>query len=348
MSRKPLSPPRFGRKRIPVLSTVGVALFVLSSAPPAFSQDIKVTSAEPASAPQGTLNLNVTIRGSGFKKGAQSNFFVSGSQDPGGIGVKQTTFVSSTELLANIDIADTALISKFDIEVLSNGRRGKGTELFAVTAKGGGPAGQVPVEAVFRDGTGDKIRSDGLGLDAGSSSPSAYNDSETCLGAWADLAMGHFFMRTEFHGVECEFQPAAEDRKVVLDFTDALERTGNCEPGQDCCMVDDARGQVGMLDICGVNTVTDVRIIADKLFQNQAPLTTAVVLPFSLSRDYGGTGFQLQFEQPVSASGDVSSARTMTAPSGAIAELYKYQVRGKKLSLGRFRMPFEIVVTLQQ
>ncbi len=339
MNRKPLSSSRFGTKRIPVLSTVFVALLVLSSAPRVFSQEIKVTSADPPSAPQGTVNLNVTVRGSGFRKGAQSKFFVTGTQDPGGIGVNQTTFVSSTELVANIDIADAALISKFDIEVLSNGRRGKGTELFAVTAKGGGPSGLIPVEAVLRDLSNDKIRSDGLG---------SYSDSELCVVGWGNNSTGQFFMRTEFSGSECVSQPPADDRKVVLDFTDALERTGNCQPEQPCCLVDDARGQVGMLDICGVNTVTDVRIIADKLFQNQAPLTTAVVLPFSLSRDYGGTGFELQFEQAVPASGDVSTTRTLTAGSGAIAELYKFQAKGKKLSLGRFRMPFEIVVTLQQ
>ena len=348
MNRKPMSPPRFGTKRIPVLSTVWVALFVLSSVPLVFSQDIKVTSADPPSAPQGTVNLNVTIRGSGFKNGAQANFFVTGTQNPGGIVVNQTTFLSSSKLVANIDIAEAAVISKFDIEVLSNGRRGKGTELFAVTVKGGGPAGQIPVEAALRDASGDKIRSDGLGFVAG---PSSYSDSETCVVGWGDNATGQFFMRTEFSGSVCEFQASADDRKVVLDFTDALERTGSCQVGDPsypaCCLVNDAWDQVGVLDICGVNVVSDVRIIADKLFQNQSPSTTAVVLPFSLSRDYGHTGFQLQFEQPVPASGDVSTTRTVTAGSGAIAELYKHQAKGKKLSLVRFRMPFEIVVTLQ-
>jgi hypothetical protein len=39
----------------------------------------------------------------------------------------------------------------------------------------------------------------------------------------------------------------------------------------------------------------------------------------------------------------------VTAGSQAIAELYKYQAKGgRKVSLGRFRMPFEIVVTLQR
>jgi hypothetical protein len=335
MNRKPLSPSRFGTKRIPVLSTVWVALLVLSSAPLVFSQDIKVTSAVPASAPQGTVNLNVSIGGSGFKKGAKANFFRSGTADPGGIGVNQTTFISSTELVANIDIADAAVISKFDIEVLSNGRRGKGTELFAVTEKGNSLASLIPVEAVLQDGINDKIRSDGFG---------PYNDSEVCVIGWADSTNGRFFMRSEGR-VGCESQTI--DRKVILDFSDALERTGNCQSGP-CCLVDDAWGQTGVLNICGENAVTDVRIIADKLFQNQAPLTTPVVLPFSLSADFRFTGFELQFEQAVPASGDVSTTRTATAGSLAIAELYKHQAKGKKLSLGRFRMPFEIVVTLQQ
>jgi len=344
MNRKSMSPPRFGTKRIPVLSTVWVALFVLSSVPLVFSQDIKVTSADPPSAPQGTVNLNVTIRGSGFKNGAQANFFVTGTQNPGGIVVNQTTFLSSSKLVANIDVADTALISKFDIEVLSNGRRGKGTELFAVTVKGGGPAGQIPVEAALRDASGDKIRSDGLGFVAG---PSSYSDSETCVVGWGDNATGQFFMRTEFSGSVCVSQPPADDRKVVLDFSDAIERTGNCQVGQDCCKVVDAWGQPGVLDICGVNVITDVRIIADKLFQNMAPATTPVVLAFSLSPDFRHTGFELQFEQSVPASGDISTTRTVTAGTQAIAELYKLTGR-KKVSLGRFRMPFEIVVTLLQ
>ncbi|HJX93924.1 MAG TPA: hypothetical protein VJ372_25740, partial [Pyrinomonadaceae bacterium] len=46
------------------------------------------------------------------------------------------TFVSSSEVTANITVADTAAIATFDIQVTnSDGRGGKGTELFKVTAK---------------------------------------------------------------------------------------------------------------------------------------------------------------------------------------------------------------------
>ena len=98
---------------------------------------VQVNAADPAAAEQGTINLNVRVTGRGFKNGAQAKWFVTGTTNPGGVTVNSTTFVSSTELTANITVADTAEIANFDIQVLnSDGRGGKGTELFAVTAKG--------------------------------------------------------------------------------------------------------------------------------------------------------------------------------------------------------------------
>jgi hypothetical protein len=89
-------------------------------------------------AEQGTLNLNVKVTGKGFKSGAKAKWLVTGTTDTGGVTVNSTTFVSSTELSANITVADGATIANYDIQVLnSDGRGGKGTELFAVTAKGG-------------------------------------------------------------------------------------------------------------------------------------------------------------------------------------------------------------------
>ena len=98
---------------------------------------IQVTAADPPSTEQGTVNLNVKVTGKGFKNGSKAKWFVTGTADTGGVTVNSTTFVSSTELTANITVADTATIANFDIQVLnSDGRGGKGTELFAVTAKG--------------------------------------------------------------------------------------------------------------------------------------------------------------------------------------------------------------------
>ena len=103
--------------------------------PSASAQTIQVTSANPSSAAQGTVNLNVTINGQGFKKGVLAKFYVTGTTDPGGVAVNSTTFVNSSELVANINVSQNGSISKFDILVTNtNGRTGKGTELFAVVA----------------------------------------------------------------------------------------------------------------------------------------------------------------------------------------------------------------------
>jgi len=99
-------------------------------------QQVQVTAADPPAAAQGTTNLNVKVTGKGFKNGAKAKWYVSGTTDSGGVTVNTTTFVSGTEVTANITVSDTAVIANFDIQVLnSDGRGGKGTELFAVTAK---------------------------------------------------------------------------------------------------------------------------------------------------------------------------------------------------------------------
>src|SRR4029078_6975295 len=97
---------------------------------------VQVTASTPASAEQGTDHLNIKVNGKGFKNGANAKWFVTGTTDTGGGTVNSTTFVSSTEVTAHITVADTAVIANFDIQVTnSDGRGGKGTELFKVTAK---------------------------------------------------------------------------------------------------------------------------------------------------------------------------------------------------------------------
>src|ERR1041385_538755 len=111
-------------------------LITMALALPLAAQTVSVTAANPSAATQGTLNLNVTISGKGFKNGASSSFLVSGTTNPGGIVVHSTTFVSSTTVVANIDVTDTAVLSQFDIAVSNaDGRSGKGSDLFAVLAK---------------------------------------------------------------------------------------------------------------------------------------------------------------------------------------------------------------------
>src|SRR5437773_4567836 len=119
-----------------LLAFILVGLFTVLGTLPATAQ-IQVDSANPTAAPQGTINLDVTISGNGFKKGAKAQWFVTGTTNPGGVTVNSTTFKGSGQLTANITVASDAVISGYDIKVTNtNGRTGKGTDLFAITQKG--------------------------------------------------------------------------------------------------------------------------------------------------------------------------------------------------------------------
>src|SRR5688572_450057 len=113
-------------KRCKMLSLLALVLALLPvtyAAPP-----VMVTAADPASTIQGTLSLDVAVSGSGFDNSAAVKFLVTGTSDTGGVTVKKVTFGSSKKLIATIDVAESAVVNKFDIEViLSQGRKGKGT-----------------------------------------------------------------------------------------------------------------------------------------------------------------------------------------------------------------------------
>jgi hypothetical protein len=115
----------------------GLALIALAFIPFGLATaQVTVTAADPAAAPQGTLSLDVIVTGSGFDSTAAVSFLVTGTTNPGGITVKKISVKNTKRLVATIDIADTAVVDKFDIEVkLSNGRKGKGTTLFSVQRK---------------------------------------------------------------------------------------------------------------------------------------------------------------------------------------------------------------------
>ena len=123
-------------KRCSSTLLIFLAVFTGMGILPATAQ-IQVNSTNPSAAPQGTVNLNVTISGNGFKRGAAAQWFVTGTTNPGGVTVNSTAFKSSSQLTANITIASGANLSGFDVVVKnSDGRSGKGTDLFVVTQPG--------------------------------------------------------------------------------------------------------------------------------------------------------------------------------------------------------------------
>jgi len=121
------------------LSTLSLLMLALAPVGAAWAQ-VLVSSADPSSAAQGTVSLDVTINGSGFDNSAAVKFLVTGTADTGGITVKRVNVRSAKRMIVTIDVADTAIVNKFDIEVtLSDGRKGKGTTLFAVLRKTNDP-----------------------------------------------------------------------------------------------------------------------------------------------------------------------------------------------------------------
>ena len=97
------------------LLTCLVCICVASIGAPRAAAQVKVISANPNNTTQGTVNLNVIVAGSGFKRGAKAQWFVSGTTNPGGVTVNSSTFDSSDQLTANITVAADAATGNFDI-----------------------------------------------------------------------------------------------------------------------------------------------------------------------------------------------------------------------------------------
>ncbi|HKN67537.1 MAG TPA: IPT/TIG domain-containing protein [Gemmatimonadaceae bacterium] len=92
-----------------------------------------VKSASPAWAEQGAVNLSVTINGSGFDKSARASWNLNGVPYAK-IAVNSTSFVSSSQIVANISIAADAEVNDYDVVVMMSGsKQGIGSDLFTVT-----------------------------------------------------------------------------------------------------------------------------------------------------------------------------------------------------------------------
>jgi len=125
-----------------------VVIMLLAAAPRAVfgAPPIQVSAADPSSAPQGAISLDVIVSGSGFDTTASVDFLLTGTANPGGIAVKRVNVVGSKKLIATIDVAETAVVASFDILVTqSGGRKGKGTSLFAVRKVGSA----IPINPAF-------------------------------------------------------------------------------------------------------------------------------------------------------------------------------------------------------
>lgn len=106
--------------------------------------DPTVRSASPDSASQG-VTLDVHVFGTGFTTSASATWLLGGVADANKVRTNTTTVISSTELVANITIADIADVASWDVQVmLVGGKKGIGTELFVVTSKPNSAATGTP------------------------------------------------------------------------------------------------------------------------------------------------------------------------------------------------------------
>lgn len=118
--------------------------------------DPTVTATDPDSATQDTT-LDVVVTGSNFDAGSAAQWAIDGVPSLK-VHTNTTHFVNPRRLVANITIASDADAALYDVVVTaSNGKKGIGTELFAIKQK----APDTPIVATYRDAAGDGVRSDG-------------------------------------------------------------------------------------------------------------------------------------------------------------------------------------------
>ncbi len=95
-----------------------------------------------------------------------------------------------------------------------------------------------------------------------------------------------------------------------------------------------------------LNFIPDLRIIASNLFAaNATSKGTSVIIPFSLQPEFSGSSdFELDFESNVAVLAPDANTRVLSAGSSAVATLYVLR-NGKKTAVGRFCIPFTLIVT---
>lgn len=205
----------------------------------------------------------------------------------------------------------------------------------------------IPTEDTFRDAFvsdtvgnpvawTDRIRSDSNAF--GVSRP--YRGGTECVRS--DVSGGSLFVRTARYGC------SPYTRALTVDFSEPVSLAAGVDCSTGSYPVLDAYGDPGELNICGVNVVPDARFIASNLFGRTSANGTPLTLVLNLAPDFQHNEFQLEFEQNLPITVVSPTTRTLTGSTLSIADLYRVSGSNKKTLLGKYRMPFEVTVTLQQ
>lgn len=195
----------------------------------------------------------------------------------------------------------------------------------------------VAAKAEFlTDQTGGKIRSDGAG---------AYVDGKTqCVTANVS-SEGYFYLRTVRNACRTN-----TPRLINIDFLNTQLGNPIACPGFLACPhdpVDDDFNQPGTLNICDLNSLSDVTIRAVRLFANPIPENqlTEVRIDFNLSPDFRNTAFYLTGAAYIQQ-GDTLNERVLTTGADR-AEFYLVMLKrtGERVCLGNYYLPFTIRVS---
>jgi hypothetical protein len=341
--------------RLKRLLTVVLSAVIFLAAVPSLLAQVTVTAANPSTAAPGTVNLNVTISGSGFKRGAKTQFFLSGTTNPGDVVVNSTTFTSSSQVVATINVSSTATDASYDIQVQNaNGSSGKGTELFGVNSTSQNTS-QVPlVRAAFRDVSTDRLRSDGVVL-PGSCLGYDYADAnDPCQpgyhGSSQIMASNDYFLRT------LATQDTNPNRWMVLDFSQTLN--GSLCPGLDTQLLAYPGRNPAAFSPQNPDPCVDfleVRLFVTDPFGAGAQFTSVNLIIDGPDLTRTGTNqwdnkYQLNFVNPLSLVPDPVDPNTVTVTTVTgqeQAELWTTnQKTGKQGTLlGRYTMPFQVKLT---
>ena len=139
-----------------------------------------------------------------------------------------------------------------------------------------------------------------------------------------------------------QFCSATTPRAIVLNFSSIVTPPSSCTPISD-------RDDTGTLNPCGTNSIPDVRFSATTLFRKSVS-TTPLTLFLNLNANFRETDFELDFLNPVPFTGS-GTTRVLTAgPDAAnsqLAELYRINEAGQKVSVGIYNMPLQVTVTEQ-
>ena len=123
------------------------------------ARGLTVSSTQPSYADRGTT-VDVHVIGTGFAAGAQATWLLHGVAYPAKVRTNSTTYVSSTDVVANITVSSDADLALWDVQIASGGKNGVGTEVSAITA------GNVAATEFISNDPAYNLRGDGSYLES--------------------------------------------------------------------------------------------------------------------------------------------------------------------------------------